>query len=93
MHTPGPWDLERDRAKSLSIYAGRTFIGEVYDENDEETAETKANARLIAAAPDLLEALKAVNAMMHTQGIDDNEEERVRELIEQAIAKAEGRTT
>ncbi len=62
-HTPGPWALDDE-----SIYAPdgegwkqvaeipnwRTNPGEVL------TPEDNANARLIAAAPDLLEALKAI---------------------------------
>ena len=57
-HTPGPWTLERDRAKSLSLYSGSTFIGEVYHEVDEPSTQEQANAHLIAAAPAMYEALR-----------------------------------
>jgi hypothetical protein len=58
-HTPGPWVAERDRAKSVSLYSGKTFVGEIYCEQDEPSAEELGNVQLAAAAPDLLEALKA----------------------------------
>lgn len=52
MHTPGPWTKDRNR---------------IIDRNGEEIARVsygqsgfvQANARLIAAAPELLEALRA----------------------------------
>ena len=59
-HTPGPWSVERDRAKSLSLYAGTTFIGEVYHDKDEPSTEEQGNVNLIAAAPAMYEALALV---------------------------------
>ena len=55
-HTPGPWT-----SQGLAIVASdRSFVCRVYpwcaDPQDAECA--KANARLIAAAPELLEALE-----------------------------------
>lgn len=63
-HTPGPWTLqgiEADQSESLSaVYRVRgpsefPDIAEVYFRDTDE--ETDANARLIAAAPELLDAL------------------------------------
>ena len=53
-HTPGPWAIEPDALGESSIVTdnGGT-IADVYGRNP-------ANARLIAAAPDLLAALQAV---------------------------------
>ena len=50
-------------------------------------AVAHANARLIAAAPDLLEALRAL-----VEAVEDNDQDSLRELIaaHAAIAKAEG---
>ena len=58
-HTPGPWDIRRapmwnDSTKQQN--ACYCLFNVRVD--DEETANS--NARLIAAAPDLLEALKAL---------------------------------
>lgn len=55
-HAPGPW-----KAQGLAIVASdRSFVGRLYpwcaDPQDSECA--KANAHLIAAAPELLEALE-----------------------------------
>lgn len=94
-HTPGPWKqahvvsaYETKRrvivAAEDSQYAGCP-VGEVYGTTDEDC---KANARLIAAAPDLLHELREVlawareeNAPLRQQEIDS---------IEAAIAKATG---
>lgn len=59
-HTPGPWTLFYDSRYSSCIAEVGSFVvsapHEIHDwQND---AVEEANARLIAAAPDLLEALK-----------------------------------
>jgi hypothetical protein len=51
-YTPGPWDVPN---KSVKI-RGCSFLAQVHWEDDEAVA----NARLIAAAPDLLDALQGV---------------------------------
>lgn len=61
-HTPGPWEVH-----SGSVYASADESRPIADMRRDETAakaeiwptERDANARLIAAAPDLLEALRA----------------------------------
>ncbi len=75
-HTDGPWWFDAD----FYVLAGEdtNIICELW------TPDREANGRLIAAAPDLLEALKQArlhSAMPHT----------LREQIEAVIAKAEGR--
>ena len=55
-HTPGPWDVPN---KSVKI-RGCNFLATVHWDDD----EAEANARLIAAAPDLLAALEAVTACL-----------------------------
>ena len=78
-HTPGPWKAITGGADAKVVCPdGRSFlIGDIiyHDEN-------KANANLIAAAPDMLEALKATLDVIH--------ERDIYEQVEQAIAKAEG---
>ena len=51
-HTPGPWNFEKH--ENFVVYVGNNEICELY-EGDQE-----ANARLIAAAPELLEACEYV---------------------------------
>jgi hypothetical protein len=56
MHTPGPWhDAEGSHGHYVAVKAstGRTIARVSWGEND------AANARLIAAAPDLLALIRA----------------------------------
>ena len=68
-HTPGPWAMLSEETDKPYIRIRGTKLGDrykianvltpVYDGSlERETEETRANARLIEAAPDLLEALK-----------------------------------
>ena len=59
-HTPGPWEQDTEDAEwgnSFVVNAGDWIIAEMIDGEDETR---RANARLIAAAPDMLEALLAI---------------------------------
>ena len=67
-YTPGPWDIHEANDRNDAFYIthkNRRGIGSISnsfnDDGDQYTsAEDAANARLIAAAPDLLEALRDV---------------------------------
>lgn len=63
-HTPGPWIIEK-RVNTFSFVINsdnpRKCIADSWDINT-GPIETEANARLIAAAPELLEALKDLYA-------------------------------
>lgn len=71
-HTPGPWYIGKDFSdQGRHIYAAQKVRHEDGDEwhpliastdDDERLIDWQANARLIAAAPDLLEALKEIAA-------------------------------
>lgn len=90
-HTPGPWhdvgfgwisagdDVEPERGSTIARY-------------DWETPSGIANARLIAAAPDLLEALHQSEAelqSLRTPSVADGIDHTLR-IIRAAIAKATG---
>lgn len=88
-HTPGPWRIE-DKERILSdcpefrIMCSDGYIAGV----DSTRAENAANARLIAAAPELLEALEAIIA-----SADAGNAAILNRLLDQAraaIAKARG---
>ena len=88
-HTPGPWmfdaTLKGDGSFGgsyiVSNNAKRTWpLAEVYRED---------NARLIAAAPDLLEALKALVADLKPYMGQGRMDDKIRNAIA-AIAKAMG---
>jgi hypothetical protein len=103
-HTPGPWHVG---AQNDTLYviagkppslnndypvhdAGRVVIAKVYPKDE-------ANARLIAAAPELLSALKSAKEHLEYCGYGDKwereyaEANKLEEKIDEAIAKAEGR--
>ena len=56
-HTPGPWDVDTDMQNQAHVVSDAT--GSIITEFDGEGGAVQlANARLIAAAPDLLAALE-----------------------------------
>ena len=68
-HTPGPWTVGNEllREDERPVHGGESgegIIALVWPWGDDEVGEQdrEANARLIAAAPDLLEAAEAVIA-------------------------------
>ena len=96
-HTAGPWtfdDLSLVNVASFSVKAGGYSIAAVWAKRGrshptaESIAQAKVNARLIAAAPELLAALKAARPIV--QNFADGNEATY-EMVCEAIAKA-GRT-
>jgi hypothetical protein len=85
-HTPGPWEfLPPDDGNCGAITAKTGWICDFAEEPSD------ANARLIAAAPDLLEALKnLVNQHNTVYGIGDMEMQSAIDFAHKAIAKATG---
>lgn len=92
-HTPGPWNTmlnTRPGAGYIAIErAGTEFaIARVpLSANGWHDEQSKANAALIAAAPELLEALKACKVLYCDYA---KERHPIHEQIEAAIAKAQG---
>lgn len=87
-HTPGPWTVNpfcaQVESASLTAEGGLLPVARLLWPTDDRTeAETEANARLIAAAPEMLEALEAVAALLPTKVCN-------RHGITAAIAKARG---
>jgi hypothetical protein len=92
-HTPGPWGsfhpgpLDHGRR----IFAGNVYIAFVG--NSGMTVEqNEINARLIAAAPELLEALKELLGIVriHSEATNNNFAWAEVEYAEEVIAKATG---
>ena len=67
-HTPGPWKMKKDRF-SQSVWAGNDRIAEMMGWGKQRR---RANARLIAAAPALLEALRFCLEIMEEQAGDEH---------------------
>ena len=55
-HTPGPWTITPEHEDAIDIYGGGMVIHSIVADHPEH----EANARLIAASPDLLEALEGI---------------------------------
>ncbi len=85
-HTPGPWEL---RGSRLVTDSQGVLIAENIGANYPGTPE--ANARLIAAAPDLLAACKRMSeALRNAPHETQNAYQGILTDIDNAIAKAEG---
>jgi len=87
-HTPAPWDVETVNSEDYVAYA---LLGCQY------VSEQEANAHLIAAAPELLEALKRLDNTIddYLNGMEDTPIEDIIDAQEQArlvIKKAESKT-
>ena len=87
-HTPGPWKAEYEEYGEEIWFGGGNcgtwYVGPCYLGGDGDDPEKKvvmdANARLIAAAPDMLEALEWYADDTSSQG----------DIARAAIAKARG---
>jgi hypothetical protein len=96
LHTPAPWQVD---------YSGNCHIG-ITDKNErtiafcnlqnEDGDEDEANAKLIAAAPDLLEALQDIadggcfDQGPNCLGFVNMEREQMMSFARSVIAKAKG---
>lgn len=88
-HTPGPWTLEDHGYKFIVSKPGDGYITREVCRMDGSTMAAfhqKGNARLIAAAPDLLEVLKDYHAFAASDAL------YARRVLA-AIAKATGEQT
>lgn len=68
-HTPGPWTNHgRIQQSGLphSSVAAKTLLARVYSEAFGDSEQETANANLIAAAPDLLAAVRAQHDIIDT---------------------------
>jgi hypothetical protein len=85
-HIPAPWQLEEEGRIYRNGYGVVCWFD---DELDNQDAEGRANARLIAAAPELLEALQII--MTEFQFVErDVITAKIYEQCKSAIAKATG---
>lgn len=105
-HTLGPWKV-LDESFQNQVSTGKQLITvslEAFSSRPSETislAEIAANARLIAAAPDLLAALKQLSNYIKENSDDcfnkncpcegNEENKRLMEIVEQIIVNAEGK--
>ena len=95
-HTPGPWFISGRMTKYIEARIGGGLIQEVAacgptDADGGYGERQYANAQLISAAPDLLEALEGMVRKAQKQNWNDNYPAELNAAYA-AIAKAKGET-
>lgn len=88
-HTPAPWTLIRDPEPDDGPGCFYYLDG---PETDYDGGFLAADARLIAAAPELLEALKVMLKSARPHPVEHPSMTRAWRLAESVVAKAEGST-
>jgi len=88
MHTPGPWEMEFWGKKEAiaKIETPDRYIGSLMTDGQER----RDNARLIAAAPELLEACIAVKDFFNSHPENAYQTDGMWSMLYSAIKKAEG---
>jgi len=97
-HTPGPWKADgymvrQDGSSGSRMIADICYTGPHHTPESEYPRSCRivdeANARLIAAAPEMLEALEAADQSLADDGYftDDH----ARQIVLRAITKAKGK--
>ena len=94
-HTPGPWEAAIQpgcHAVIASLSGGPKAVAIIGNNTPDDGNEPMrfANARLIAGAPEMLEALKAYEAWADKTICKDVELSGIRKQIRAAIARATG---
>lgn len=87
-HTPGPWQWTQHFDPTISIY--KDGFGQIARLYDSSAGTGKANARLIAAAPDLLDALKTIVEVIGNTEYGEIDRKLAVKDARAAIAKATG---
>lgn len=97
-HTPSPWkayhyvtDENGRHTSTVAADDGNFRICELTQRFPVPVADTvKANARLIAASPDLLTACESALALLSNPDAEPGDADAVTEMLKTALAKARG---
>lgn len=90
-HTPGPWTYTGNVFEAIKDASGEIVV---YGLGPGSINQTDANARLIAAAPELLKALEKVRVYLLQRTIDNPEDQEAQLAlidVQVAMEKAEGK--
>lgn len=96
-HTPGPWGIKKVgtsfQVEGINHHGECRAICSLHYQNccAVNSFPVEANARLIAAAPDLLEALKSIECQLGLCSNPVTSGDDFHKLIQKVIAKAEGK--
>lgn len=88
--TPGPWSLLfNDKTKVVLEQQGvAVFVADTYAGFTKSEEEQKANAALIAAAPEMYEGLKEIRDVMEKDGRFCRTVEAIDKLLKKARGEA-----
>lgn len=92
-HTPGPWKAHHGKGQMMIVQDAKSNSGiaNLIAFTGGGIAEDDANARLIAAAPDLLEALDFCRKFFNMQAEKGNPvASQLTNIVNKALAKAQG---
>jgi hypothetical protein len=100
-HTPGPWRVEPREGYGFKprVLGERAHVCEVGNAVEEDWERWDADARLIAAAPDMLEALREcvqrfastleeIKSLLIAHPIDEMQDDAANQADEQALDRA-----
>lgn len=90
-HAKGPWQAIKFPNLPWAVYETGPHELIVCQVSNPDWNRDEANAHLIAAAPDMLAALKAVQRIIGQDSATMAEQTAVLRQMREAIAKAEGR--
>ena len=90
--TPGPWEIQDAGPGTIRGLRFRVITDEkVIAKTSDGLEEARANARLIAAAPDLLEQCKLFEKVLtHLINSGDSGADLERDKLREVLAKVEG---
>lgn len=88
-HTAGPWSVDYEGPAHLSIEDSAGRVLAFCNLQSEDGDEDEANARLIAAAPEMLEALRNVAEIMSGADYSHVKADMARAICRRAISAAE----
>jgi hypothetical protein len=90
-HTPGPWVAMGKAVYTESDNPTREILWGGHNTRSASDEEKKANARLIAAAPELLEQCKLFEKVLtHLINSGDSGADLERDKLREVLAKVEG---
>ena len=89
-HTPGPWYTRKNDASITALLRNGTASTVAHVDFSKSRDEWVANARLIAAAPDMLAALEMVESLLIGVAMTDYPVITELEKVTAVISKAKG---
>lgn len=82
-HTPGPWQTSRNGLRVITSEDrsnGVLFVADCYSGTSEDMQEDMANARLIAAAPKLLDVLESIQEITNEEHFIRSADSKLQEI-------------